>query len=127
MNNCKLYLSIFFIFFVTSAYAEKLPKIVFDKTVFELGEVKIDEKKSFDFTFTNKGKGKLVITRVETGCGCTEVEFSKHFYNKGAKGKIKVTFDATNFQPSKVKKTITVFSNSKKSTQILEFNVTIVN
>jgi len=123
----KLFATLLAFFVVTSVFAEKLPKIVFDKTSIDIGEVKIDEKKSFEFTFTNKGKGKLVITRVDTGCGCTDVEFSKNFYSKGKKGTIKVIFDAKNFQPSKVKKTITVFSNSKKASQTLEFNVTIVN
>lgn len=123
----RLFIAIFSFFVITTAFAEKLPKIVFDKTVVDIGQVKINEKKTFEFSFTNKGKGKLVITKVSTGCNCTDAEFSKNFYKKGDKGKIKVTFDATNFQPSQIKKTLTVFSNSKKASQILEFNVTIVN
>lgn len=117
-------LSIFFFVFAFS-YAKKMPKIVFDKTVIELGEVKVNSTKTFDFTFTNKGSGKLFIHKVSTGCGCSKAEFPKEGIPSGGKGKITVTFNSTNFQPTRVKKILTVITNCKKATQKLEYNITI--
>ena len=46
------------------------PQIAFEKTQFDLGEVKVGESVKAVFRFRNTGDPGLRITRVQQSCGC---------------------------------------------------------
>ena len=54
-----------------SAAERLLPRISFEKTVFDLGDVGQGTKNSCEFRFTNTGRGLLKIGKISRTCGCT--------------------------------------------------------
>ncbi len=62
------------------------------------------------FTFTNTGDKPLVISRIQTSCGCTTPEYSKEPVLPGEDGKIVVKYDTKREGP--FHKSITVYSNA---------------
>ena len=48
-----------------------LPRISFEKTVCDLGDVGQGTKNSCEFRFTNTGRGLLKIGKISRTCGCT--------------------------------------------------------
>jgi hypothetical protein len=52
------------------AVDELLPKISFEKTVYDLGNVGEGTKNSCEFSFTNTGRGLLKIGKISRTCGC---------------------------------------------------------
>ena len=61
------------------------------------------------FEFKNSGNAPLVITNVQSTCGCTVPSFSKEPILPGKTGKIDVKY---NMAPGPIRKTITVESNA---------------
>jgi len=55
----------------TLAGERLLPRISFEKTVCDLGEVGQGTKNSCEFRFTNTGRGLLKIGNISRTCGCT--------------------------------------------------------
>jgi len=51
--------------------ANLLPRISFEKTVCDLGDVGQDTKNTCEFKFTNAGQGLLKIGNIKRTCGCT--------------------------------------------------------
>lgn len=71
-----------------------LPRISFEKTVCDLGEVGQDTKNTCEFKFTNTGHSLLKIGNIKRTCGCTVFELDKKEYAPGEAGTIKVTYTA---------------------------------
>ncbi len=69
------------------------------------------------FTFTNTGKSPIVISAVNTSCGCTVPSYSKTPILPGESSDIKVKY-ATN-RIGAFKKTITVISNASEASKVL--------
>jgi hypothetical protein len=69
------------------------------------------------FTFTNTGKSPIIISKVNTSCGCTVPSYSKTPILPGESSDIKVKY-ATN-RIGVFKKTITVISNASEASKIL--------
>lgn len=70
------------------------------------------DKYTATYKFRNVGDAPLVISKVETSCGCTAVKnWSQDPYQKGDFGEITVEFDS-NRRPGPVNKTITVMANT---------------
>jgi hypothetical protein len=61
------------------------------------------------FEFTNTGDAPLIITNVQSTCGCTVPSTPKEPILPGKKGKIEVKY---NMNPGPIRKTITVESNA---------------
>ncbi|MBW8039097.1 MAG: DUF1573 domain-containing protein [Planctomycetes bacterium] len=55
-----------------SATEKLLPRVSFEKTVCDLGDVGQGTKNSCEFRFTNTGRGLLKIGKISSTCGCTE-------------------------------------------------------
>ncbi|MEN9699779.1 MAG: hypothetical protein RLZZ301_977 [Bacteroidota bacterium] len=64
----------------------------------------------FVFEFKNTTKKPIVISNVQTSCGCTAAEKPEAPIGKGKKGVIKVHYDTK--RVGAFTKTITVFSNA---------------
>jgi len=75
-----------------SAAERLLPRISFEKTVFDLGDVGQGTKNSGEFSFTNTGRGLLKIGEISRTCGCTVFQLDKKEYAAGETGTIKVIY-----------------------------------
>lgn len=99
--------------------------IIFTKLVHDYGIIDVGSPGHCEFTFTNKKKTSLVISNVRPSCGCTVAKWSKEPILPGKTGSIKINFSTK--IPGTFLKTITVTSNAKNSTVILQIrgNVTL--
>jgi len=56
------------------------PRISFEETVFDLGDVGPSTKNECEFRFTNTGRGLLKIDKLSRTCGCTVFHLDKKEY-----------------------------------------------
>jgi len=100
------------IVFNFSAFAQTGPKIEFknkDNTI-DYGRVTKDSDSGLrTFEFTNTGDAPLIITNVQSTCGCTVPTKPKEPILPGKTGKIDVKY---NMNTGPIRKTITVESNA---------------
>lgn len=73
-------------------------------------EIPYDSKEPFVFEFKNTGKEPVLVTNVQTSCGCTAAEKPTEPVAPGAQSKIVVTYDTK--RVGNFTKTITVTTNS---------------
>lgn len=103
----------------------ELPIIDFEEEEHDFGKIVQGEKVSYDFKFTNVGKGNLVISNAAASCGCTVADFPKEPIPPGKTGKITVEFNSEG-KSGYTEKTITVVTNCEPNTKILKVKVDIV-
>ena len=108
----KKYLLITVLLLNAVVFAQKGPKIVFtaqDNTI-DYGTVNKDDDNGLrSFEFTNTGDEPLIITNVQSTCGCTVPSKPTEPVAPGKTGKIDVKY---NMHPGPIRKTITVESNA---------------
>jgi len=89
-----------------------IPKIHFYETEFDFGEKIMEgEVVQHAFKFKNYGTAPLILSKVETSCGCTASEFSTEPVAPGTEGVIKITYNS-NGRPGSFQKTIVVIANT---------------
>jgi len=72
------------------------PKVVFETTRFEFGNIKEGDITKHTFNYSNKGKSDLVIRKIRASCGCTAVTSKSKIIKAGESSKITVTFNSKN-------------------------------
>lgn len=87
--------------------------IRFNWQEYDFGIIPLKEEMQYGFEFFNPGKTPRVINNVKTSCACTIPEWPRKPIMPGAKGEIKVAYDAAS--PRVFHKTITVYFNGKDS------------
>jgi Protein of unknown function (DUF1573) len=99
-------------FFGFATNAQSGPKIEFkdkDNTI-DYGNISKDKDDGVrSFEFTNTGDAPLIITNVQSTCGCTVPTRPTEPILPGKTGKIEVKY---NMNPGPIRKTITVESNA---------------
>ena len=98
--------------------------IAFDKTEHDFGKLLQGEVVTYTFHYTNTGTAPLLVTGVNTSCGCTASEFSKEPIEPGKSGTIKATYNSkghTGFQ----NKTLSVMSNTNPSVTVLRIKAEV--
>jgi hypothetical protein len=103
---------------VSTKAQTKTAEFKFDKESHNFGKILSDKPATVEFKFTNIGDTPLIITKVETTCGCTVSEYTQTPVKKGEEGSIKVTFTPTG-AALPFSKSITVTSNAKTPTKVL--------
>lgn len=93
------------------------PKIVFEETEHDFGEIPQGSNVTYTFTFNNDGEGTLEIGKLKTSCGCTAALASRDKLEPGDKGEVKVTFTSGKFKGN-ITKTVTVPSNDPKNPEV---------
>lgn len=91
-------------------------EIVLKETGFDFGKIPQGKPVYHYFEVMNNGKGPMVISNVQTTCGCTTPEWSKEPIAPGGNTKIKVGYNAAaegNFE-----KFITLTYNQNLSKQL---------
>lgn len=108
-----------FIGFILNASAQDSLKaeFKFNEEKHDFGKITQGKPVTVNFEFTNIGTEPLILTKVEPTCGCTIADYTKTPVKKGAKGNIKITYNAAALMP--FNKTIIVTSNAKTPTKYL--------
>lgn len=82
--------------FIIGCTADRVPKLVFDKTQHEFIDNIIynaQEEITTTFSFTNKGNAFLNISKLDADCGCLATKISADKIPPGGTGKIRVKID----------------------------------
>lgn len=90
----------------------------FDKETHDFGKIPQGKPVSVDFIFTNTGDEPLIISNVESTCGCTVPKYTSAPVLKGAQGTITVTFNAAAVQAG-FTKAVTIKSNARTPIKVL--------
>ena len=95
------------------------PRIAFEKLQHNFGTFKEElGVQSVSFNFKNEGKVPLILNNVQASCGCTTPEWTRDPIAPGAKGVIKVSYNAKG-RPGVFNKTIRVSSNAENADIVL--------
>ena len=100
-----------------SAQTDNKAEFKFVEEKHDFGKVPQGKPVTTDFVYTNVGEEPLILTEVKPTCGCTIADYTKTPVKKGAKGSIKITYNAAVEAP--FNKTIVVTSNAKTPTKYL--------
>ena len=92
-------------------------KASFPETEYNFGVLEYKKPAQHRFTVNNIGETPLVISNVETSCGCTVPEWTKKPIKPGKEGEINITYESD--FPGQFRKTITVFYNGTNSPDTL--------
>lgn len=90
----------------------------FESEVHDFGNVVIGKPAVYTFVFTNLGEAPIIISKVETTCGCTVPEYTKTPVKNGEKGFVKVTLTPAGVAMP-FNKGITLTSNARTTTKVL--------
>ena len=102
-----------------ASFAQAKPaEFKFDAESHDFGKIPLGKPVSVDFKFVNIGDEPLILTKVETTCGCTVPTYTKTPVLKGQTGVIKVTYSPAG-SPLPFSKSITITSNAKTTTKVL--------
>ncbi|MDR3366913.1 MAG: DUF1573 domain-containing protein [Prevotellaceae bacterium] len=86
----------------------------FTKTAHDFGQIsEAGGNVTFQFEFTNTGKTPIIITNVESSCGCTTPEWTKQPVLPGKAGFVKAIFDPKD-RPGIFDKEITVTTKTEQ-------------
>jgi len=66
--------------YLATADQNLLPRISFEKTVCDIGDIGQGTKNTCEFRFTNTGRGLLKIDKLSRTCGCTVFHLDKKQY-----------------------------------------------
>lgn len=105
--------------------AGALPVIEFEKELHDFGKLIAGEKAVYTFKFENKGSADLVISQVNSSCGCTVPRFPKEAIAPGESGSIKVTFDSSG-RKGMQNKAVTVVSNCQPNQTIIRIKAQVI-
>ncbi len=110
----------------TGQLPEHLPELSFTDTVFNFGTITEGEKVEYTYKFVNSGDAELVISRVETSCGCTALKsWPREPISPGDGGVIEVVFNSDQ-KTGKQNKSIKVIANTYPATNILHLTGEVV-
>ncbi len=87
------------------------PVITFEESEFNFQDIHQGDKVEHIFDFENTGDAPLIITNVQTTCGCTATNWEREPILPGAKSSIKVNFNSAG-KMGRQNKVITIISNS---------------
>src|SRR5580698_4700190 len=79
----------------TAAPAGDGPKIVFVDQAHDFGKITEGTQAKYSFKFTNTGNQPLVISNVNTPCGCTTPTYTHDPVAPGKTGEIAVNYNST--------------------------------
>ncbi len=107
---------------VLGQYAE----FSFDERIHKFEEVNEGTQLEHTFTFINKGKAPMVISKYDVECDCTKAVYPKEPILPGEKSEITITFDTTGKLGWQYRK-IQLYANTKKTPYWIEIRVKVNN
>ncbi len=92
-----------------------------DVMEYNFGDIKQNEPKKIEYTFTNAGNKPVFITNAEASCGCTKLEYEKSPILPGKQGKISTIYDAKEL--GTFNKSITVYTSLDAPNDVFELRL----
>lgn len=118
MKKLILVVALVFGIGLVSKAQSTLGEFKFDAESFDFGKIPLNKAAVHTFNFTNVGDAPLIISKVETTCGCTVSEYTQTPVKKGEKGFVKVTITpAGGALP--FNKAVTLTSNARQNIKVL--------
>lgn len=108
----------------TQASAQADTQIEWKKKVWNFGDLSEGEEVSHTFYFKNTGENSFIIKNIETGCGCTTVNYDKAPVAPGKEGKIEIAFNSAG-RYGKQYKEISIFANIPEKQVTLSFTANV--
>ncbi|MFO7878825.1 MAG: DUF1573 domain-containing protein [Bacteroidota bacterium] len=93
------------------------PQISFDKKVHDYGKIKRKSNGTCTFTLTNEGSETLILTNVQTSCGCAAAKWPRKPIPAGESREIEIKYDTR--RTGNFSKTIKVYNNVTEKPVIL--------
>jgi hypothetical protein len=103
---------------------KKAAEISFVEAEHDFGNIEQASEATYTFVFKNTGKGDLLISNVQTSCGCTIPDWTREPVEKKRSGAVKVHYNTS--VAGSFHKTITVYSNAINSPVTLKIKGTVV-
>ena len=101
------------------------PVMTFDKQSHDFGNVNEGDIVTTTFSFTNTGKGDLIIVDARGSCGCTVPQYPKNQpIAPGGSGEIVVSFDSNN-KPNLQQKAVTISANTESGREMLRIKAMV--
>lgn len=104
---------------------KKAAEISFAEAEHDFGTIDQNSIAEYAFVYKNTGKEPLIVSNVQTSCGCTVPDWTRDPVKKKGSGVVKVHYNTHaigNFS-----KTITVYSNANNSPVTLKIKGTVVS
>lgn len=101
-------------------------KFVFSEEIHNFGALKAGEVVAYTFIFRNEGTKSLIITEVDSGCGCTQVNIPNKTIAPGKDGQIEVVYNSAG-EVGKQLKTITITTNAEPSQKQIFIKANVSN
>jgi hypothetical protein len=125
----KLTILICSLFLAFAAMAQNAPqakasgaKITFDEKSHDFGDINQGDKVEYSFKFKNTGTEPLVISNVQTTCGCTATNWTKEPVAPGKTGEVAASFNSAG-KMGQQNKVISVYYNGGMETVSIVSNV----
>ena len=104
----------FVVFYAMAQEAQEIapgPAMTFEELSHDFGDIHQGDKVQHVFQFDNTGDTPLVITNVQTTCGCTATDWPRQPITPGETASITVNFNSTG-KMGRQNKIITIISNA---------------
>ncbi|KAB8029911.1 DUF1573 domain-containing protein [Fluviispira multicolorata] len=108
----------------------QIPRVEFDSTRFDFGEIYRGQRVSHLYKFQNTGNGTLVFSSIHAACGCINTKMLandgitvKNVFKSGESGLVNVEFNSRDFSGNIVR-TITLETNMGSSSPTVTLTVT---
>ncbi len=108
----------------------QMPRVEFDTTRYDFGEIYRGQKVSYDYEFQNTGNGILVFSNIHAACGCMNTriydqdkKIQKNIFQPHEKGFIVVEFNSRDFS-GYVLKIVTLETNMGSSSPTVTLMLT---
>ena len=118
-------IALLILFGLNSYSQEKKAEISFEKTIINYGVIDKGSDGVREFIFTNTGDAPLVISKVNSSCGCTIPKKPEKPILPGESDKIQVKYDTQ--RVGLIRKSISVTSNASNPSVILKITGEVIN
>lgn len=98
------------------------PKIIWETLYYNFGTVKLTERRTHRFTFTNTGSLPVTIEDAKPDCPSLKIRFSRQSIGPSEKGWVEITLEPN--EPQQINCMVRVRSNSRDLVNILKVSAT---
>ncbi|MBL7764557.1 MAG: DUF1573 domain-containing protein [Chitinophagaceae bacterium] len=108
------------------AKIKKMPKTILEvpETNFNFGTIKEGDKVRHSYVVKNAGQNPMLISNVQTSCGCTAPSFPKEPILPGAQAEITLEFNSAG-KAGAVQKNALIFANSDNAPFSISFEAQV--
>jgi hypothetical protein len=119
----KALITLFFIGLLS--FSSSAQEFKFEKETIDYGKISKGANGVRTFVFTNIGDQPLIISKIQSTCGCTVPKKPEKPIMPGEKGEIEVSYDTK--RPGGFSKSISILSNAKNKRKVIKIKGIVYN